>query len=66
MGEWKANWLTEALPSKRFEVMSGKYIVQYFFGAGSTAVVVPVIDVIGVGWTFTICMFAFHFLLAHW
>jgi hypothetical protein len=51
-------WLcvVEALPSRRSEVISGKYIIQYIFSAGASALVVPVIDDIGVGWTFTICM----------
>lgn len=49
--------LVEALPVHRAEVISGKYIVQYIFSAGASALVVPVIDQIGVGWTFTICMF---------
>lgn len=31
-------------------------MVQYMFAAGSSAAVVPLIDAIGVGWTFTICM----------
>ena len=35
--------------------MSGKYVIQYMFSAGSSAAVVPVIHAIGVGWTFTIC-----------
>ena len=46
---------TEVFPEKRSEVISGKYIVQYAFAAGSSAVVVPLIKSIGVGWTFTIC-----------
>jgi hypothetical protein len=51
----------EALPSRRSEVISGKYIIQYIFSAGASALVVPVIDDIGVGWTFTICMLpVFH------
>jgi hypothetical protein len=48
--------VVEALPSRRSEVISGKYIIQYIFSAGASALVVPVIDDIGVGWTFTICM----------
>lgn len=45
----------EVLPHKRSEVISGKYIIQYMFAAGSSAAVVPVINAIGVGWTFSIC-----------
>jgi hypothetical protein len=45
----------EVLPRSRPEVISGKYIIQYLFAAGSTAAVVPLIRCIGVGLTFTIC-----------
>ncbi|KAL2815082.1 major facilitator superfamily domain-containing protein [Aspergillus cavernicola] len=48
-------YAAEALPSKRFEVISGKYIIQYIFSAGASGLVVPMVDAIGVGWTFTIC-----------
>ncbi|KAF6804042.1 major facilitator superfamily transporter [Colletotrichum sojae] len=44
----------EALPEHRTAVISGKYIVQYTFGAGAVGGVVPMIDAIGVGWAFTI------------
>ncbi|TDZ17081.1 Efflux pump rdc3 [Colletotrichum orbiculare MAFF 240422] len=44
----------EALPEDRTAVISGKYIIQYMFGAGAVGGVVPMIDAIGVGWTFTI------------
>ncbi|KAJ5908883.1 hypothetical protein N7495_001565 [Penicillium taxi] len=47
----------EVMPHIRSEVISGKYLVQYLFAAGSTAAVEPLIGVIGVGWTFTICVF---------
>ncbi|KAL2853456.1 major facilitator superfamily domain-containing protein [Aspergillus pseudoustus] len=50
-------YAAEALPSRRSEVISGKYIIQYIFSAGASALVVPVIDKIGVGWTFTISAF---------
>ena len=43
------------MPHIRSEVISGKYVVQYIFAAGATAAVEPLIDAIGVGWTFTIC-----------
>ncbi|RJE23400.1 Mfs transporter [Aspergillus sclerotialis] len=49
-------YTAEAIPRKRSEVMSGKYVVQYMFAAGSSAAVVPLINAIGVGWTFTICV----------
>lgn len=43
------------MPHIRSEVISGKYAVQYIFAAGATAAVDPLINAIGVGWTFTIC-----------
>lgn len=58
---WRGTWadfFVEAIPHKRSEVMSGKYVIQYMFSAGSSAAVVPLINAIGVGWTFTICMFS--------
>ncbi|KAL2866440.1 putative MFS transporter [Aspergillus lucknowensis] len=48
-------YAAEALPAQRSEVIGGKYIIQYTFSAGASALVVPLIDAIGVGWTFTIC-----------
>ncbi|KAL4901873.1 hypothetical protein BDW74DRAFT_169846 [Aspergillus multicolor] len=50
-------YAAEALPAHRAEVIAGKYIVQYIFSAGASALVVPLIDKIGVGWTFTISAF---------
>ncbi|KAL3435621.1 major facilitator superfamily domain-containing protein [Aspergillus tetrazonus] len=50
-------YAAEALPSHRAEVIAGKYIIQYLFSAGASALVVPLIDKIGVGWTFTISAF---------
>ncbi|KAJ5585472.1 uncharacterized protein N7459_005272 [Penicillium hispanicum] len=47
----------EVMPHIRSEVISGKYVVQYIFAAGATAAVEPLIESIGVGWTFTICVF---------
>ncbi|EKV04567.1 MFS transporter, putative [Penicillium digitatum PHI26] len=47
----------EVMPHVRSEVISAKYVVQYIFAAAATAVVEPVISTIGVGWTFTICVF---------
>lgn len=43
------------MPQARSETIGCKYIVQYIFAAGATAAVEPLIGVIGVGWTFTIC-----------
>ncbi|KAK1997018.1 major facilitator superfamily transporter [Colletotrichum falcatum] len=48
----------EALPEHRTAVISGKYVVQYIFGASSIGGVVPMIDAIGVGWSFTITAFS--------
>lgn len=39
--------------------MAGKYIIQYIFGAASSAAVQPLLDSIGIGWTFMICKFCF-------
>lgn len=50
-------YLAEAIPHVRSEVISAKYVVQYIFAAGATAIVEPLISSIGVGWTFTICEF---------
>ncbi|KAL4987645.1 major facilitator superfamily domain-containing protein [Aspergillus falconensis] len=47
-------YAAEALPSHRAE---GKYIIQYLFAAGASALVVPLIERIGVGWTFTVSAF---------
>ncbi|KAL4943913.1 hypothetical protein BDV06DRAFT_234158 [Aspergillus oleicola] len=47
-------YAAEAVPRKRAEVISGKYIIQYIFSAGASALVVPLIERCGVGWTFTI------------
>ncbi|KAJ6141599.1 hypothetical protein N7470_009989 [Penicillium chermesinum] len=48
-------YASEVIPQFRSEVVGGKYAVQLLFAAGSTAAVEPLIKVIGVGWTFTIC-----------
>jgi hypothetical protein len=50
--------ITEVMPHIRSEVVSGKYVVQYIFAAAATAAVEPLINSIGVGWTFTICEFS--------
>ncbi|KAF9871329.1 major facilitator superfamily transporter [Colletotrichum karsti] len=47
-------YAAEVLPEQRTAVISGKYIVQYFFAASAVGGVVPLIDAIGVGWAFTI------------
>ncbi|KAE8355920.1 major facilitator superfamily domain-containing protein [Aspergillus coremiiformis] len=49
-------YVAEALPPRRSEVIAGKYMVQYSFAAGSIALVMPLIEAVGVGWTFTICV----------
>jgi hypothetical protein len=48
---------TEVLPAEKAEVISSKYLVQYMFGAGTTGAIVPLINAVGVGWTFTICAY---------
>ncbi|KAJ5489478.1 hypothetical protein N7539_004368 [Penicillium diatomitis] len=47
----------EVIPQLRFQVISGKYVMQYAFAAAATASVEPSIGCIGVGWTFTIYVF---------
>ncbi|KAH0422972.1 major facilitator superfamily transporter [Colletotrichum camelliae] len=47
-------YAAEVVPEKRTAVISGKYIIQYCFGASAVGGVVPMIDAIGVGWAFTI------------
>ncbi|KZF24913.1 synaptic vesicle transporter [Xylona heveae TC161] len=47
-------YTAEVIPRKRSEVITSKYIVQYIFGAGASAAVVPLIKAVGVGLTFTI------------
>jgi MFS family permease len=56
MGTFNAlnTYTAEVSPAEKAEVIATKYIVQYAFAATSTAVVVPLIDAIGVGWCFTI------------
>ncbi|KAJ5142210.1 hypothetical protein N7526_003205 [Penicillium atrosanguineum] len=62
----------EVMPHIRSEVVSGKYVVQYIFAAAATAAVEPLINSIGVGWTFTICVFfaliggVFVFMIVRW
>ncbi|KAJ5344887.1 MFS transporter [Penicillium brevicompactum] len=57
MGAFNAlnTYSAEAMPQARSETIGCKYIVQYIFAAGATAAVEPLINAIGVGWTFTIC-----------
>ncbi|CAL5874997.1 uncharacterized protein PFLUO_LOCUS9300 [Penicillium psychrofluorescens] len=50
-------YTAEVMPRIRSEVISGKYAVQYIFAAAASAAVDPLIHSIGVGWTFTICVF---------
>ncbi|KAJ9138399.1 Major facilitator superfamily domain, general substrate transporter [Pleurostoma richardsiae] len=49
-------YTAEVSPRERTEVICGKYVVQYTLAAGSTAAIVPLIDAVGVGWSFTILM----------
>ena len=46
---------TEVIPQQRTHVITGKYFIQYIFGAGGSAAAVPMIDGMGTGLTFTIC-----------
>ncbi|KAF7554355.1 hypothetical protein G7Z17_g2951 [Cylindrodendrum hubeiense] len=47
-------YAAEARPAFRTAIISGKYVAQYSFAAGSVGGVVPMIDGIGVGWAFTV------------
>ncbi|CAH0059294.1 unnamed protein product [Clonostachys solani] len=44
----------ESNPEYKTAVISGKYVVQYCFGAVGVGATVPLIDSIGAGWTFSI------------
>lgn len=44
-------------PAEKTEVVAAKYIMQYAFGAISSAIIVPLVDSVGVGWAFTLCKF---------
>ncbi|KAI9367400.1 major facilitator superfamily domain-containing protein [Aspergillus egyptiacus] len=59
MGAWNGlnTYSAEVVPAERSEVVCSKYILQYAFGASATAAIVPMIDAIGVGWSFTIFSF---------
>lgn len=48
-------YAAEVHPEFKMAVLSGKYVVQYSFGAVSVGGMVPMIDAIGTGWSFTIC-----------
>ncbi|KAL3704253.1 hypothetical protein TMatcc_009944 [Talaromyces marneffei ATCC 18224] len=56
MGTFNAlnTYTAEVNPAKTAEVICSKYMVQYLFGASSLAGIVPLIDAIGVGWSFTL------------
>lgn len=45
----------DVMPGKGSEVIAGNYFVRYLFACMGTAVVLPAIDGIGVGWFSTIC-----------
>ncbi|KAF5986061.1 major facilitator superfamily transporter [Fusarium bulbicola] len=47
-------YAAEVRPAHRTAVITGKYVIQYSFGAMSVGGVVPMIDGIGVGWAFTV------------
>ncbi|KAK6065399.1 major facilitator superfamily transporter [Seiridium cupressi] len=48
-------YAAEASPGRRSEVLSAKYVIQWAFGAASTAAVMPFIDATGPGLVFTVC-----------
>jgi hypothetical protein len=45
---------SESNPEFKTAVISGKYVIQYTFGAGLVGGTVPMIDAIGAGWSFTL------------
>ncbi|KAK9770168.1 putative Major facilitator superfamily (MFS) profile domain-containing protein [Seiridium cardinale] len=47
-------YAAEASPERRSEVLSAKYVIQWAFGAASTAAVIPFIDATGPGLVFTV------------
>ena len=55
-------YAAEVHPRFKAAAISGKYIVQYSFGAAGVGGTVPLIDAIGVGWMFTFSMFL-HLLI---
>ncbi|CAN8104287.1 unnamed protein product [Discula destructiva] len=65
-------YMAEVRPAQKAEVVAAKYIMQYAFGAISTAVVVPLIDAVGIGWAYTLIMFldmlggVFVLIIAKW
>ncbi|CAI6086692.1 unnamed protein product [Clonostachys chloroleuca] len=50
-------YTAEVFPDQRAEVVSSKYVLQYVFGASATGAVVPLLNSIGVGWSFTFFTF---------
>ncbi|OTB07105.1 hypothetical protein M426DRAFT_318462 [Hypoxylon sp. CI-4A] len=44
----------DVMPGRGAEVIAGNYAMRYFFACAGTAVVLPAIDTIGVGWFSTI------------
>ncbi|KAH7161865.1 major facilitator superfamily domain-containing protein [Dactylonectria macrodidyma] len=57
LGAWNGlnTYTAEVFPAERSEVVCSKYILQYIFGAASTAAIIPLLETVGVGWGFTIC-----------
>ncbi|KAL4731093.1 hypothetical protein ACLX1H_000053 [Fusarium chlamydosporum] len=50
-------YAAEVRPMHRTAVITGKYVIQYSFGAISVGGIVPMVDKIGVGWAFTVTTF---------
>lgn len=44
----------EVLPKRSADTVAGNYMTRYFFAAAGTAVVLPAIESIGVGWFSTV------------
>lgn len=60
------NHIAEVIPEKRSEVVTSKYIIQYIASAIATAIIVPMIDGIGVGPSFCICKYNSFYLVFIW
>ncbi|KAL4980864.1 major facilitator superfamily domain-containing protein [Aspergillus desertorum] len=59
-------YAAEALPSHRAEVIAGMYIIHYLFSAGASALVVPLIERIGVAAFLTLAGAVLVVIIARW
>ncbi|EXJ79502.1 hypothetical protein A1O1_08766 [Capronia coronata CBS 617.96] len=47
-------YCAEIMPTRRTEVMAGKYLIQYCFAAAGSASILQLINLIGIGWASSI------------